>query len=110
MAQDGQRLPLGPGEAARLEGTCHGSTGLLVDRLGGRQKLLVGRHKHRDVAREGLRKGQKFNFHSIPSQFALDPSPLRRYGASRDLRPIRDKFGVASQPLRQYQYRPSIRE
>ena len=95
-----------PAPKARVSG----AASLRIDGLGRRQELLVGGHEHRDVARKGLRKGRKFNFHSIPSLFAGDFSPLRRYGASSELRPMDAKFGVASRRGRQYQYRPSKRE
>jgi hypothetical protein len=41
--------------------------------------------------------------------FGADFSPLRREGASNVSAAVDCKFGVASERLRQYQYRPSKR-
>jgi hypothetical protein len=66
LAQDRKRLALGAGEAARLDGARESAARTGIDRLGGDLELLVGADKDRDIAGEGLRKGRKLHFHSVP--------------------------------------------
>src|SRR5882757_6573889 len=101
LAQQGERLALSAGEAAGVDRPHDCSPDLLVDGLRARQELLVGGDEDRHVAREGLWKGHKIHFHSVPSlqtrakrQFFAPATGRRKQRIACETRQIRGGVGL----------------